>query len=67
MLFDSGGPADFPSRSTGLRCSLDDGEALILETDMPKVRHYWNIQLNDPLFNAVEYVYRLSSLTRQER
>ena len=41
---------------------LDDGEALILETDMPKVRHYWNIQLNDPLFNAVEYVYRLSSL-----
>lgn len=41
---------------------LDDGEALIIETDMPKVRTYWNIQLNDPVFNAVEYVYRLSSL-----
>jgi hypothetical protein len=41
---------------------LDDGEALIIETDMPKVRTYWNIQLNDPIFNAVEYVYRLSSL-----
>jgi hypothetical protein len=41
---------------------LEDGEALILETEMPKVRPYWNIQLNDPYFNAVEYVYRLSSL-----
>jgi hypothetical protein len=41
---------------------LEEGEALILETDMPKVRPYWNIQLNDPYFNAVEYVYRLSSL-----
>jgi hypothetical protein len=41
---------------------LDDGEALIIETDMPERRHYWNIQLNDPYFNAVEYVYRLSSI-----
>ncbi len=41
---------------------LDDGEALIIETELPKVRPYWNFQLNDPYFNAVEYVYRLSSL-----
>jgi len=41
---------------------LDDGEALIIETDMPKERVYWNIQLNDPVYNAVEYVYRMSSL-----
>ena len=40
---------------------LDDGEALIIETEMPEVRPYWNIQLNDPYFNAIEYVYRLSS------
>jgi hypothetical protein len=40
---------------------LEDGEALIIETDMPKVVTYWNIQLNDPYFNAVEFVYRLSS------
>ncbi len=25
------------------------------------MRPYWNFQLNDPYFNAVEYVYRLSS------
>lgn len=41
---------------------LDDGEALIIETELPDARPYWNIQLNDPYFNAVEYVYRLSSL-----
>jgi hypothetical protein len=41
---------------------LDDGEALIIETELPAVRPYWNIQLNDPLFNAIEFVYRLSSI-----
>jgi hypothetical protein len=40
---------------------LEDGEALIIETDLPQTRPYWNVQLNDPYFNAVEYVYRLSS------
>jgi hypothetical protein len=38
------------------------GEALVVETDLPKVRPYWNLQLNDPYFNCIEYVYRLSSL-----
>jgi len=37
------------------------GEALIIETELPAQRHYWNFQLNDPYFNALEYVYRLSS------
>ncbi len=40
---------------------LDEDEALIIETEIPEVAPYWNIQLNDPYFNAVEYVYRLSS------
>jgi hypothetical protein len=40
---------------------LEADEALIIETDLPKKRPYWNIQLNDPYFNALEYVYRLSS------
>jgi hypothetical protein len=40
---------------------FDDGEALIIETDLPARRRYWNWQINDPYFNAVEYVYRLSS------
>ena len=40
---------------------FDDGEALIVETDLPRTRRYWNFQLDDPYFNAAEYVYRLSS------
>ncbi|HEY8384583.1 MAG TPA: hypothetical protein VIK82_00045, partial [Porticoccaceae bacterium] len=39
---------------------FDEGEALIIETDLPARRPYWNIQLNDPYFNALEYVYRQS-------
>lgn len=38
------------------------GEALVIETDLPETRPYWNLQVNDPYFNIVEYVYRLSSL-----
>jgi hypothetical protein len=41
---------------------LPHGEALILETELPKVRPYWNVQINDPYFNAVEFVYRQTSL-----
>lgn len=40
---------------------LAEDEALIIETEIPEKAPYWNIQLNDPLFNALEYVYRLSS------
>ncbi len=40
---------------------FEDDEALIIETDLPEKRRYWNWQLNDPYFNAVEYVYRMSS------
>jgi hypothetical protein len=41
---------------------LGDNDALILETDLPKIRRYWNVQTNDPYFNAVEFVYRQTSL-----
>jgi len=40
---------------------LEPDEALIIETEIPSRAPYWNIQLNDPYFNALEYVYRLSS------
>jgi hypothetical protein len=38
------------------------GEALILETELPAQRPYWNVQLNDPFFNAIEFIYRQSSI-----
>lgn len=40
---------------------FEEDEALIIETDIPDHAPYWNVQLNDPYFNALEYVYRLSS------
>jgi hypothetical protein len=41
---------------------LAPDEALIVETELPDVRPYWNFQIDDPYFNAVEYVYRFASL-----
>lgn len=40
---------------------FEPDEALIIETALPVKAPYWNVQLNDPYFNALEYVYRLSS------
>ncbi|MBW8753492.1 MAG: DUF1214 domain-containing protein [Sphingomonadales bacterium] len=40
---------------------FEEDEALIVETELPEQRRYWNFQLNDPYFNIVEYVYRISS------
>jgi hypothetical protein len=39
-----------------------EDEALVIETELPEVRPYWNVQVNDPYFNAVEFVYRQTSL-----
>lgn len=41
---------------------FEPGEAIIIESDMPRKVGYWNIQVNDLLFNTVEYVYRQSSI-----
>jgi hypothetical protein len=46
------------------RCIYDyqPGEALIVETELPKRCHYWNVQLADTLWNQIEYGYLQSSL-----
>jgi hypothetical protein len=41
---------------------FEPDEALILETELPQKHRYWNVQLNDPLFNAIEFVQRQGSL-----
>ncbi len=35
---------------------------MILETELPKKNRYWNVQINDELWNAVEFIHRQSSL-----
>lgn len=41
---------------------LEPGEALILETELPESPRYWNVQLNDQIWNTLEFVWRQSSL-----
>ncbi len=41
---------------------IEPGEALILETEIPDTAPYWNIQLNDEIWNTLEYVWRQSHL-----
>jgi hypothetical protein len=41
---------------------LEPDEALIIETEIPDQAPYWNVQLNDEIWNTVEYRWRQSSL-----
>lgn len=41
-------------------------EALIVETDLPETVRYWNIQLNDPLWNTIDWFNRQSSLNASQ-
>lgn len=50
------------------RCVYDyqPGEALIIETELPETCKYWNVQLNDGLWNQIEFAYRQSSLNSKQ-
>lgn len=37
-------------------------QALILETELPETVRYWNVQLSDPLWNAIDWMNHQSSL-----
>jgi hypothetical protein len=41
---------------------LEPGHALILETALPDTVRYWNVQLADPLWNAIDWLNRQGSL-----
>ncbi|MCB1676238.1 MAG: DUF1214 domain-containing protein [Halioglobus sp.] len=60
-LADMGGAVPAQSYWQGIFRFAPD-EALILESEIPAQHTYWNVQLNDELWNAVEFVYRQSSL-----
>jgi hypothetical protein len=40
---------------------LEPDEAILLETDVPDCR-YWNVQLSDPLWNAIDWIHHQSGL-----
>jgi Protein of unknown function (DUF1214) len=41
---------------------LQPGEAMIIETALPDRVRYWNIQVNDPLWNTIDWFNHQSSL-----
>ncbi|MGE0383166.1 MAG: hypothetical protein AB7Q97_00445 [Gammaproteobacteria bacterium] len=59
---DLGNSGEWPQKYW--RCIYDyqPGEALIIETGLPRQCKYWNVQLNDALWNQIEFGYRQSSL-----
>lgn len=57
-----GNGKDWPQAYFECVYDIAPDEALILETELPEQRSYWNVQVIDGLWNQVELVYRHSSL-----
>jgi hypothetical protein len=58
---DMGNSPEWPQKYWRCFYDLKPGEALVIETEIPKCK-YWNVQINDLLWNQVEFAYRQSSL-----
>ena len=59
---DMGNGKDWPQAYFECAFDLGPDEALIIETELPEKRPYWNVQVIDRLWNQVEFLYRQSSL-----
>lgn len=57
-----GNGQDWPQAYFETVYDIAEEEALIIESELPQSRPYWNIQVIDAFWNQVEYVYRQSSL-----
>ena len=57
-----GNSKDWPQAYFETVFDIGEDEALIIESELPDERPYWNIQVIDGLWNQVDYVYRQSSL-----
>jgi hypothetical protein len=57
-----GNSRDWPQAYFETVFDIAPDEALIIETELPDSRPYWNIQVIDALWNQVEIVYRQTSL-----
>jgi len=57
-----GNSGDWPLAYYEAIFDIQDDEALIMETELPKSHVYWNVQVIDPLWNQVELVHVQSSL-----
>lgn len=63
---DLGNSGEWPQKYWRCIYDMQPGEALIIETDLPARCKYWNVQINDGLWNQVEFGYRQSSLNAHQ-
>ncbi|HEY6868485.1 MAG TPA: DUF1214 domain-containing protein [Novosphingobium sp.] len=59
---DVGNSDDWPQIYFETLFDIADDEALVIETDLPEVRPYWNVQVIDGLWNQADIPYRQTSL-----
>lgn len=59
---DMGNGEDWPQAYFEMVFDIADDEALVIESELPEVRNYWNVQVIDGLWNQVDIPYRQSSL-----
>lgn len=59
---DLGNSEDWPQAYWEMIFEIGDDEALIIETDLPEQRHYWNVQVIDGLWNQTDILFRQTSL-----
>lgn len=59
---DMGNGEDWPQAYFEMVFDIGPDEALIIESELPETRTYWNVQVIDGLWNQVDIPYRQSSL-----
>lgn len=59
---DMGNGKDWPQAYFEMVFDIGPDEALLVESELPETRTYWNIQVIDGLWNQVDIPYRQSSL-----
>lgn len=62
MFQDMGNGDDWPQAYFEMIFDIAPDEALIVESELPETRTYWNVQVIDGVWNQVDIPYRQSSL-----
>lgn len=63
---DLGNSPEWPQKYWRCLYNIQPDEALVIETDLPETCKYWNVQLNDTLWQQIEFGYRQSSLNAHQ-
>jgi hypothetical protein len=45
---------------------FEAGEALILDSELPASVHYWSVQLVDPFYSAIDFIFHSAAFNRTQ-